>query len=62
VKNASQTLIPSVDSLAQVKGYPTLKVLVNGAEFKTFKGPRDLDGLSNFLKDATKDALGETVA
>jgi hypothetical protein len=46
----------------QIRGYPTLKVIVNGVEFKSYKGARDLDTLKTFLSDTAKDALGETVA
>lgn len=44
----------------QIRGYPTLKVIVNGSEFKAFKGARDLDSLTTFIKEAAKEALTET--
>lgn len=46
----------------QVRGYPTLKVIVGGAEYKAYKGGRDLDSLTSFLKETAATALGETTA
>lgn len=46
----------------QVRGYPTLKVIVNGSEFKAYKGARDLETLTSWLGDTAKEALGETTA
>jgi hypothetical protein len=46
----------------QIRGYPTLKVIVNGSEFKSYKGARDLDSLKTFITDTAKEALSETTA
>ena len=46
----------------QIRGYPTLKVIANGSEVKAYKGARDLEKLTDFLKEAAKDTLGETKA
>eukprot|EP00892_Ulva_mutabilis_P006864 jgi/Ulvmu1/454/UM001_0461.1 len=46
----------------EIRGYPTLKVIVNGSEFKAYKGARDLDTLKSWLSDTAKEALGETTA
>jgi hypothetical protein len=46
----------------QVRGYPTLKVIVGGTEYKAYKGGRDLESLTNFLKETSVQALGETTA
>jgi len=43
-----------------VKGYPTLKILYKGEEYKTYRGPRELAALEEFVQDAAKDLLKET--
>lgn len=46
----------------QIRGYPTLKVIANGSEVKAYKGARDLEKLTDFLKETAKEALSETTA
>jgi hypothetical protein len=46
----------------QIRGYPTLKVIVNGSDFKSYKGARDFDSLKTFITDTAKEALSETTA
>ena len=46
----------------QVRGYPTLKLLSGGSEFKAYSGARDLDTLKSWLTEQSKAALSETTA
>ena len=48
--------------MLQVRGYPTIKVIVNGLEYKAYKGARDLDTLTTYLKEVAAEALGETTS
>eukprot|EP00955_Chlamydomonas_euryale_P088454 364380-Chlamydomonas_euryale.AAC.5 len=49
-----------VCSSAEVKGYPTIKVIHKNEEYKTYRGARDLSSLSAFLVDAAKELTTET--
>ncbi|KAG2441516.1 hypothetical protein HXX76_003138 [Chlamydomonas incerta] len=44
---------------AQVKGYPTLKVIHKGEEIKAYRGPRDKDSLKSFIEEAAKEVTTE---
>ncbi len=43
----------------QVKGYPTLKVIHKGEEYKAYKGPRELSALKTFITDASTELTQE---
>jgi thioredoxin domain-containing protein 5 len=40
-----------------VKGYPTIKLIHNGAEAATYKGPRETSALHDFVQDQAKKLL-----
>jgi hypothetical protein len=44
----------------QIRGYPTLKLLSGGTEFKAYSGARDFDTLKSWLSEQAKAALSET--
>jgi len=44
---------------AQIKGYPSLKVMHKADEYKAFKGSRDLPSLKAFVEEAAKDLTSE---
>ncbi|KXZ50366.1 hypothetical protein GPECTOR_16g539 [Gonium pectorale] len=44
---------------AQVKGYPTLKVIHKGEELKAYRGPREKDALKTFVVEAAKEVTTE---
>ena len=46
----------------QVRGYPTLKAIANGKEFKQYSGGRDLDSLKKWLAEVAKENNSETTA
>lgn len=48
--------------LMQVRGYPTLKVIFNGVEYKAYKGARDLDTLTTYIKEVAAEVLTETTS
>ncbi|KAI8462949.1 MAG: protein disulfide isomerase [Monoraphidium minutum] len=45
---------------AEIKGYPTLKVLHNGEEVKAYRGARELDALKKFIDETAGEVLQET--
>eukprot|EP00775_Hariotina_reticulata_P006857 gene6857-7073_t len=45
---------------AEVKGYPTLKVLHKGEEITAYRGARELDALKSFIKEQAEKVLSET--
>lgn len=50
---------PTHTRAAQVKGYPTLKVIHKGEEIKSYRGPRDKDSLKSFIEEAAKEVTTE---
>ncbi|PNH04486.1 Protein disulfide isomerase-like 5-1 [Tetrabaena socialis] len=48
-----------VCSNAQVKGYPTLKVIHKGEELKVYRGPREKDALRAFVTQAAEEVTTE---
>ena len=50
---------PTLLARTQVKGYPTLKVLHNGEEYKPYKGARDFESIKAFILEAAKELLTE---
>lgn len=46
--------------LLQVRGYPTLKVIHKGEEYKAYKGAREVPEMKKFLLDAASDLLTES--
>ncbi|GFR44977.1 hypothetical protein Agub_g6287, partial [Astrephomene gubernaculifera] len=44
---------------AQIKGYPTLKLVYKGEELKAYRGPRDKDSLKAFVEEAAREVTTE---
>ncbi|GIL74245.1 hypothetical protein Vretimale_1993 [Volvox reticuliferus] len=44
---------------AQVRGYPTLKVVYKGEEIEAYRGNRDKDSLKSFLEETVKKLTSE---
>ncbi|GBF96497.1 hypothetical protein Rsub_09839 [Raphidocelis subcapitata] len=49
-----------VCSDAEIKGYPTLKVMHDGEEVKAYRGARELDALKKFIEETANEVLTET--
>lgn len=66
-KGSSKIAIAHVDcttdrdvcTTADVKGYPTLKVMYKGEEIKPYKGQREYAALKTFITDAANEVLTE---
>eukprot|EP00197_Chlamydomonas_leiostraca_P016272 CAMPEP_0202865488 /NCGR_PEP_ID=MMETSP1391-20130828/6169_1 /ASSEMBLY_ACC=CAM_ASM_000867 /TAXON_ID=1034604 /ORGANISM="Chlamydomonas leiostraca, Strain SAG 11-49" /LENGTH=141 /DNA_ID=CAMNT_0049545341 /DNA_START=25 /DNA_END=450 /DNA_ORIENTATION=+ len=54
------TVSRDICNTAEIKGYPTLKVVHKGEEYKAYRGPRDLDALKNFVDEAVSALLTES--
>ncbi len=44
----------------QVKGYPTLKVMHKGEEYKPYRGQRELAALKTFIDESVQELLTES--
>lgn len=45
--------------VSQVKGYPTLKVIHKGEEYKAYRGARELTALKTFIEGASAELTQE---
>ena len=45
---------------AQIKGYPTIKVVHKNEEYKVYRGPREVSNLHEFVTEAAKELLTES--
>ncbi|GAX84619.1 hypothetical protein CEUSTIGMA_g12040.t1 [Chlamydomonas eustigma] len=45
---------------AEVKGYPTIKIVHKNEEYKTYKGSRDVSSMYDFVVEAASELLTES--
>mmetsp|Transcript_8623 Transcript_8623/g.14822 ORF Transcript_8623/g.14822 Transcript_8623/m.14822 type:complete len:143 (-) Transcript_8623:157-585(-) len=54
------TVARDVCQAADVKGYPTLKVIHKGEEYKAYRGARELGPLKSFIEEASQELTEES--